>query len=153
MKKKIMMFSLFALGLLVIAPLASAGTPITEQQSIGTGAAVVQQGDTGAGTPAGVFRTAYLIVFALTFTPGAGVQPCQGAEVRVRSLFHSYNGTTDEKGLHLFAVHTSFLREKAFFVSVKMTIGDHVAKRTAFLHLRSWQIAYKTFLFLQPAAA
>jgi hypothetical protein len=152
MKKKIMMVSLLALMLLVVAPVASAGAPITEQ-SVGTRAAIAQQTDTGSGTPAGVLRTAYLIVFALTFTPGSGVQPYQGAEIRVRSLFHSYNGTTDEKGLHLFAVRTSFLREKAFFVSVKITIGDHVAKRTAFLHLRSWQIAYKTFLFLQPSAS
>jgi hypothetical protein len=152
MKKKIMIFSLLALALFVVAPFASAGSPVTEQpltQEI----TVDQYGDSRTVAPSGLFRTAYLVVFVLTFTPGSGVQPCQGAEVRVRSLFHSYNGTTDDKGLHLFAVHTSFLREKTYFVSVKMTIGDHVAKRTAFLHFRSWQIDYKTFLFLQPSAS
>jgi hypothetical protein len=152
MKKKIMMFSLFTLATLLSASLVSASTISLEQRGI-KAATVASQREQASEAPQGVIRTAYLVVFVITFTPGAGIQPCPGAEVRVRGLLHSYNGTTDDKGLHLFAVHTSFLREKLYFITVSMVSQDHVVKRTAFLHLRSWQVVYRAFLFLQPAAS
>jgi hypothetical protein len=150
MKKKIMMFSLFTLLTFMITPLVSASGIFTAQPIINQ-TATTQQEEPATETPEGIIRTAYLIIFVVTFTPGSGVQPCPGAEIHIRGLFHSYNGTTDDKGLHLFKVRTSFLREKLYFVTVSMVSQDHVVKRTAFLHFRPWQIVLKAFLFLQPA--
>jgi hypothetical protein len=85
------------------------------------------------------------LVFA--FTPGQGIHPYKGANITARGLFHSYNGTTDEKGVCVLKVHAPFFRTKLYFVKVSIISHNRVVTKIAFLHTRALRLAYEGFLF------
>jgi hypothetical protein len=138
MSKKILTCSLLLILTFIIAPIATAYSPLPEQ--------LVQQPVTE--TPQGILGTAYIAVIVLTYTPGQGIKPCQGADIHLRSILRSYNGTTNEKGIHLFAVHTSLLREKHYLATVSINAQNQTMMRIGFIHLKARQVVYKGFLFL-----
>jgi len=147
MNKKIIICSLLVL-VTILAPLASAVPACTEQQLVKPAALspqlLLQE------KPEGILRTAYILVFVVSFTPGKGIQPCQGADIHLRGLLHSYRGTTNETGIYLFAVHTSFLREKYYLATVSMVFQNHTVTKIGFVHLKARQIAAKGFLYILP---
>lgn len=142
------MFILFAVAILIFTPFASAFGTFNEQQILQNTAVELQE-ELINEKPAGILGTAYLFVYAITYTQGEGLSPCVGANIRVKGLFRSYNGTTNEQGIYLFAVHTSLLREKYYFITVNATLGDHVVTKRAFIHIGARTIFTKGFLFLQ----
>jgi hypothetical protein len=145
MNKKIMICCLLLL-LTILAPLSSAVPALTDQQlrqqTVLSPQRVLQD------NPIGILRKAYIVIYVVTFTPGKGIQPCQGADIHLRGFLHSYNGTTNEMGIYLFAVHTSLLREKIYLATVNIVLQNNTVTKRGFIRLHARQIIYKGFLFV-----
>ena len=93
-------------------------------------------------------RNGYLLLLVFIYTPGQGVSPYIGANITAKSLFHRYNGTTDNNGVCVIKVHAPLLRERLFFIKVSIVSADaHARSRIAFMSMKAWHIAYRIFLF------
>jgi hypothetical protein len=142
MNNKIVLGSLLLLVIFIITPLASAYNPLPEQ--LLTPQPITE-------TQEGILGTAYIVIVVLTYTPGQGIKPCQGADIHLRSFLHSYNGTTNEKGIHIFPVHTALLREKYYITTASIQLQNTTMQRIGLIHIRAKQIIYKGFLFVVTA--
>lgn len=147
MKKKIVACCLLLNLLLVLTPLVSA-LGMSEEQPTILQKDIKEQSIALKGKQASSVGNGYLLFLVFSFIPGEGISPYKGANVTARGLFHSYNGTTDDKGVCIFKVQAPLLREKLFFVKVSILSHNRVISRIAFIHLKALQISYKGFLFL-----
>jgi len=147
MKKKVGLFCLFVVLTFLTTSLASGfhtvPQPLTAQDTVFEEQASLIQEKQKA-----VLGTAFLLIYVLTFTQGEGLKACQGANITVKSLLHTYNATTDERGIHVFPVHTALLREKFFFIKVSIVSEDEELTKTALIRMKSRQIMSKGFLFI-----
>jgi hypothetical protein len=143
--KKIGIIYCFLLSLILIAtPLISAtGLP---KNSFQAPAGDVQLSDSGEGQPSAI-GGGYLLLLVFTYAPGKGINPYQGANITVRGLFHSYNGTTDQNGICLLKVRSPLLHEKIYFVKTSIISNNRTISRHAVLEIRGPRISYKGFLF------
>ena len=139
MNKKIITGSLFLILTFMITPIVSAYNPIAEQP-------IIPQ--TTTETPEGTLGMATIVVFVLTYTPEQGLQPCQGADIHLRGFLHSYNGTTNEKGIHIFIVQSKLHRERHYIATASIQSQNQTMMRIGFISLRSRQVIYKGFLFV-----
>lgn len=147
MKKKIVACCLLISLLLVVTPLVSAietfeGQPTILQKDIKEQRIALNEKQPSS------LGNGYLLFLVFAFTPRQGISPYKGANVTAKSLFHSYNGTTDANGVCIFKVQAPLLREKLFFLKVSIISNNRVISRIAFIHMKALQISYKTFLFL-----
>jgi len=147
MKKKIVVCCLLVSLALVATPLVSAFRTFEGQSTVWNtdferkSSAIDENQVSSLGS-------GYLLFLVLTFTPGQGIHPYQGANVTAGNLFRSYNGTTNEKGVCVITVKAPLFREKLFFVKVSIISHDRVVSKIAFIYMKAFQIASKVFLFL-----
>lgn len=129
MKKKIVMFCFFVVTILWVLPVVASINTVTEQ-------------------PENIAGMGYLIIHVFTYTPGSGFHPYQGANISIRGLLYSYNGTTDTNGDCFFNVHTKLFRAKIYFVKVSIDVQDRLVTRRDFISVLPREIEYKEFLFV-----
>jgi hypothetical protein len=146
MKKKIMacclLINLFLVAIPATAQVSLETQPIISKRDIKDQAIAPNERQTSP------IRTGYLLLLVFTYSFGKGISPYQGANVTVKSLFHSYNGTTDENGVCAVKVQAPLLREKTFFVKVSIVRNDRVVSKRAVISMQALEIAYRSFLFL-----
>ncbi len=147
MKKKIMICCFFVLTVLMVLPVVSSLSLVSEQQPLTT-SAVEKQNCDAQEKPVPVVLTGYLLIHVSVYTPGEGLHPYAGANISVKGLFFSYNGQTDEQGDCLFQVHTKLLRAKLYFIKVSIPPGDLLHTKINSIYIQSRQIVYKDFLFI-----
>lgn len=147
MKKKIGVFCLFVVMMLLVLPIISANSTFKQQptvQNIGA----KKQGCMVQEKPEAIVGKGYLLIHVFTYTPGIGIKPYQGATVNVRGFLYSYNGTTDEWGDCLFNVHTKLFRAKLYFIKVSILSHDREVTRRNSIYIQTRQLLYKEFLFV-----
>jgi len=147
MKKKIGVFCLFVVMMLLVLPIISANSTFKQQptvQNIGA----KKQGCMVQEKPEAIVGMGYLLIHVFTYTPGIGIKPYRGATVNVRGFLFSYNGTTDEGGDSLFIVHTKLFRAKLYFIKVSIFSQDRLVTKRTSIFIQSRQILYKEFLFV-----
>ena len=147
MKKKMVVYCLLVSLVFIMTPLVSAVRNIEGQSPVVN--INYEQQSVAMDEKQGVsIRNGYLLLLVFVYTPGQGVSPYAGANITARSLFHSYNGTTDSNGVCVMKVHAPLLREKLFFIKVNIVSEDgHARSRIAFMSMKAWHIAYRIFLF------
>jgi len=147
MKKKIVVFCFFIVAVLLVLPVVSSLSVVSEQQPLTTSAVEKQNCDVQEKSVP-VVLTGYLLIHVSVYTPGQGLHPYAGANISVKGLFFSYNGQTDEQGDCLFQVHTKLLRAKLYFIKVSIPPGDLLHTKINSIYVQSRQIMYKDFLFI-----
>jgi hypothetical protein len=129
MKKKIGIFCFFVIMALLMLP-------------------VVASYDTNKEYPECPLNSGYLVIHVSTYTPGEGFHPYQGANISIRGLFYSYNGTTDKDGDCFFTVHTKLFRVKIYFAKVSIISHENVVTKRDFIYMLPREIEYKEYLFI-----
>jgi hypothetical protein len=148
MKKKIVMFCLFVIMMLMMIPSISA-LPIPKEQSTVRHTKDSEKQDSFIQeNPEQPLGTGYLLIHVFAFTPGMGIYSYKGAVVNVRGFLYSYNGTTDNNGDILFTVHTRLFRPKMYLVKVSVISNDRLVSKINSIFIERQQIAYKEFLFV-----
>jgi hypothetical protein len=148
MKKKIVVFCFFVLMVLMVLPVVSSYSVVSERQPFM--ASSVEKQDSGVQEkPVPMVLTGYLLAHVSVYTPGEGLHPYAGANISVKGLFFSYNGETDERGDCLFQVHSKLFRAKLYFIKVSIPPGDWLHTKINSIHIQPHQIVYKDFLFIK----
>jgi hypothetical protein len=147
MKKKIVVFCLFAVIILMVLP-AAPTLAIPTKQQLSQDCEVAPAIDSKQATLDSPLFTGYILISVYTYTPGLGIRPYQGANITIRGLFYRYSGETDETGDCLFKVHTNLFRTKKYFVRVSIPPGDWLHTKRISFYLEPRQIVYKEFLFV-----
>lgn len=147
MKKKIVVCCLLVTIALVAMPMVSAFRTFEGQSTIWetnfeTQSTLIKEKQVSS------LGNGYLLFWVFSYSPGQGINPYQGANVSARSLFHFYNGTTDEKGICVLKVNAPLFRENLYFVKVSIVSHNHTHSKRAFIHMRALQVEYKESLFV-----
>jgi len=147
MKKKNLIFCLFAVLVLTVLPVVSSSTTITEPRAVQKTDVekIISQVEE---KPAPAELTGYLLVHVIGWQLGSGFQPYPGANVSARGFLYSYNGTTDENGDCLLRLHANLLRTKMYFLKVSIVSNERVVTRRTSIFIGPRDIVYKEFLFL-----
>ncbi len=151
MKKKNVIFCLFAVLVLTALPVVSSSSTIAEVQTVQKTEAEkniceVQE------TPESAEMTGYLLIHVYTWFPLKGFHPYPAANISVKGFFYSYNGTTDENGDCLLRLHTNLLRAKMYFIKVSIIKNDRVVTRRTSIFIEPRDIIYKEFMFIMPGS-
>lgn len=147
MKKKIVVFCIFAVMLLVTLPVLSSAAAEKEQQLVRFANSELHN-DEATGTFDSPLLTGYILINVMTWTPGVGIHPYEGANISVKGLFYSYSGETDESGDCLFKVRTNLFRPKNYHMKVSIPPGNWFHTRRTSFFIMPRQIAFKEFLFI-----
>ncbi|MBN2600229.1 MAG: hypothetical protein JXA75_06790 [Candidatus Thermoplasmatota archaeon] len=148
MMKKIVVYVVFMLAMLMMVPAASSYGVVTDQHALFDRSVDTQQVEVQeTAAPAGF--SGFLLIHVMMYSLDDGLHPCEGANISVRGLFHSYKGQTDENGTCLFQVHTHLFRTKRYFVQVTIEPKDWKHIRFASIYMEPWEILYREFLFLE----
>ena len=131
----------------VTTPLATAAQNI-EGLSLSMNLGYAQQSAAIEEKQEPLLRTGYLLLVVLVYTPGQSLTEYKGANITARSLFHKYNGTTDDNGVCMIKVSAPFLHERVFFVKASIVNKDgNTRSRIALISMKAWHLAYRIFLF------
>lgn len=144
MQKKIGFFCLFVTLLFVCLAFAPSDCISAKSQTSTTSGPETLDHNTQK--PMGM--TGYLLVHVSVYTPGKGIRPYAGANVTMKGLFFSYQGTTDEQGDCLLQVHTHLLRGKRYIVKVSIPPANLLHTKINSLVIEPTEIVYKDFLFI-----
>jgi len=145
MKKKIELFCLFLITIVMIPPAVSSSSLVSEQQGVMTSTDeyfVYQE------KPISSVLTGYLLIHVSVYAPGEGLHPYVGANISVKGLFYKYTGQTDERGDCLFQLHTKLFRPKLYFIKVSIPPENWLHTKINSVYLQSGQVVYKDFLFV-----
>jgi hypothetical protein len=148
MKKKIAVFCFFVLMVLMVLPMVSSYSVVSDQQPFMVSSVQNQNSDVQE-KPVPLGLIGYLLIHVSVFTPGEGLHPYEGANISVKGFFFSYAGQTDERGDCLFQVHTKLFRAKLYFIKVSIPPGDWLHKKINSIYIQPQQIVYKDFLFIK----
>jgi hypothetical protein len=150
MKKKNLIFCLFAVFVLTVLPVVSSSSTITELRTVQRTDVekIISQVEE---KPATAELTGYLLVHVNSWQLGSGFpgfQPYPGANVSARGFLYSYNGTTDENGDCLLRLHTNLIRAKMYFIKVSIFSNERLVTRRTSIFIEPRDIIYKEFLFI-----
>jgi hypothetical protein len=146
MKKQHMVLCLAAVVLLVLLPIGGAASSLQDQS-------MLQMSSEKSEEPDQVFFdsplfSGYLLIHVYTYSPGASIEPCVGANVTARGFLQSYQGETDDSGDCLLQMQTYLFRAKRYVVKVSIEPGDWLHSRRITVLLQPRQILFKEFLFI-----
>lgn len=147
MKKKIMVFCFFVITVLMILPVVSSYSLVSEQQSF-VSSGIEKHSFNVQEKPVPAEMTAYLLIHVSVYTPGEGLHPYNGANISVRGFLFRYSGQTDDQGDCLFQVHTNLFRAKRYFIKVSIPPEDWLHTKINSLYIQPRQIVLKDFLFI-----
>jgi len=147
MKKKIELFCFFVITVLMILPVVSSYSLVSEKQSFVI-SGIEKQNSNVQEKPASAEITGYLLIHVSAYTPGEGLHPFMGANISVRGFLFRYSGITDERGDCLFQVHTKLFRAKRYFIKVSIPPEDWLHTKINSIYIQPRQIVYKDFLFV-----
>lgn len=147
MKKKIIIFCFLMITMLMVLPMASSYCLVTERQPfVASGFEKQLYEAKEKSVPSKI--SGYLLIHVSVYTPGEGVHPYEGANISVRGLLRSYQGTTDERGDCLFHVYTHLFRAKRYVMKVSIAPDDWLHTKINSLFIEPREIVYKDFLFI-----
>jgi hypothetical protein len=146
-EKNIVVFCFFVVVMLLVPPVVVSSS-FSKDQSVVQNIDTKKQGCEAERPSERTLGKGYLLIHVFTYTPGSGFHPYHGANISIRGILYSYNGTTDEDGDCFFTVHTKLFRAKIYFVKVSIVSQERVTTKRDFIYMLPRQIEYKEFLFV-----